>query len=1366
MRFGAMVSFCLGVGVLPGAAAEVAFDDDFALSRARYHQVGSGEWRRSDGRCQFNLAHDASLLLNVESAAQIRVEARLTIERRRALGGFVMAGLQLWENAENHWRLLLVAAPDGKTYFELCERLGGVHQANLAETTRLAAKREGDLTAWRYEQPYQLVLTLRADAIVGEVRDSQSNRLWRQTISLGDGPAVRIGRPGLTGDGTAGRFERLTVRGQAPSTGVVETPSGRAGSVAVVADEAGRVAPVLAKWLEGAGFGAVVVPWAELAEKRLSAAQTDLVVLADARRVPATIAQECQTYLGAQGKLLALGAPAFGVLLVHTPGGYVSQERYGETMFDHLSRRPLPLQTAAWRRGAKDMRRPSSIEPLGSGAPSGWRAVMDYDAWDHFGQAIAGGFSGGHDLLCFRAKGDAETPQLSIECKEKDGSRWIATVALTTEFRSFVLRRDDFHYWRDSKAKRGWAGDRFRPANAADILFGLSAGHTPACRPGKRSFAFEQVSTAVDPRGSAAAAIAPDIECLAPSYRIYPLAGAAQLRPAHGSVESVFAGGKPFPFSAAGYAPALREEGQGFGRERAFRYLRLLDVNDASGAPRGALLWLAVGDNSLPGAVWGGLGLADPYVLLRGDASADRLRQALLTAVGLMTEGTFLLEAGARRFSYRPGEPIELGALAANYGRNERTLEVRLTVSDRTGQVLKETTAAVTIPPGDQRSILASGTAAAATPDAFPLTIATELRQPGTKRRLDALEHAAAQRLTLKSGRADFVKVHGSQFMLAGKPWCLQGINFWPNKQGGRNSTRNFQRATYEPDTFERDLAWLQSVGVNCVSGVQGPSPADPAAPDAFADVVDFLDRCQRRNIKVFYFLPEANPLAGGSVERVKQHIEAAGIRHHPAILAWELSWEPIYYSGPRDGKMDFLIPDWNAWIGEQYGSLAAAERDWNCKLPRSKQPGAEETAALPPSEWNERHGPWQRAAAAFRRFFSDRVGRAYGDMIRELRRYDPDHLVSFRFGACGLPQQNRFAHAHSVGVAKHVDFLCPEGYILQPQGPARPTSGDEIRSGGLTTLYYRFLAREKPVVWMEFGYSVNGMHKQWKTGDERIAPQELRTQRQEYEKFFAMFLESGARGAAPWWLPGGFRVGENSDFGILEPDGAERPACEVLRRDFPRLAAMGELNCIANAQDQGRDVLRLDPSAYDADYWQGCVDRYLEAVKTRQSLRLGTPGTGTTSANAPLTAVGGGPCTGANPPLYLNAQFNEVEFSDQRSGRVRFRASVGNTGEATWLAKGADGTGRVSLHCAVRRTGEGHAKAARDDAAHFEFPLPADTPYLSDVAFPACDASLGGEASCEIELQLLARRTDANGRSLRLPFGEKRRFTLRLNGQ
>ena len=49
------------------------------------------------------------------------------------------------------------------------------------------------------------------------------------------------------------------------------------------------------------------------------------------------------------------------------------------------------------------------------------------------------------------------------------------------------------------------------------------------------------------------------------------------------------------------------------------------------------------------------------------------------------------------------------------------------------------------------------------------------------------------------------------------------------------------------------------------------------------------------------------------------------------------------------------------------------------------------------------------------------------------------------------------------------------------------------------------------------------------------------------------MLIESGADGVFFWWYPGGFRIGEDSDFGIINPDGTDRPVTKVIRSEGPR---------------------------------------------------------------------------------------------------------------------------------------------------------------------------------------------------------------------
>ena len=825
-----------------------------------------------------------------------------------------------------------------------------------------------------------------------------------------------------------------------------------------------------------------------------------------------------------------------------------------------------------------------------------------------------------------------------------------------------------------------------------------------------------------------------------------------------------------------------------------------MDAYDAQGRRRGALVWLMLGDTSLPGAMWASVGLANPELVVADNDLGHAFQEVFVGVAKAMARGTFLLEAGSRQFSYYPEETVDLGALVLNAGRKPRSLAVKITVADTAETTVRfEKTLAVTVPPGERREVRCQWKPPADAPGIFPCTVTTELLDGNDA--LDRISHPIEQLPVGAASHHEFVTVRGSHFMLGGKPWYMRGINYRPNDQGGMAPDDMLARDRYDPQLIERDMAWMQSAGINTLSAIHASTPLDADAPDAYRDTQDFLNRCRRHGMKVFYFLPWGNPMNHADVAAIKQHINAAGIKNHPAILAWELAWEPIHSPGSSARGMEQWLPDWNAWIVERYGSLANAERDWGYQLPRLPSPprgrgaGDEEARSLgatgsarassvsgtpaaemvdmPAARCCANHGPWDRAVAAFRRFFSDRIGRGYGDVIRELSDYDSNHLVTFRFGACGIPDTAHFAHCHSAAVAKHVSFLCPEGYNLQPLGPSQPSPADAIRQGGLVTLYYRFLSREKPVVWMEFGYTCNGMRTPWTPDRAHVSPVELTNQRTEFENFYNMFIESGARGAAPWWLPGGFRLGENSDFGILEPDGSERPACQVLKSYLPKFAAVGENHCVAAAPaDPATQVITLDLDAHYADAWDFYAPQYLAAVKAGRRPLLRTAGTGSNSADCPMLAVGNTPLDGHNPPIYLDAEFGSIELQESRSapwreiGRddvvtvkrgaeVRCRAMIGNTGEAAWLAPKSN---RGNPLGAVYLCGHLHG-----DGKQLLAPIMADTAYLGDAETAEFVLPLPEEGRAQIALQLQTTRRSADGKELTIPFGERRSLSIRV---
>jgi hypothetical protein len=55
------------------------------------------------------------------------------------------------------------------------------------------------------------------------------------------------------------------------------------------------------------------------------------------------------------------------------------------------------------------------------------------------------------------------------------------------------------------------------------------------------------------------------------------------------------------------------------------------------------------------------------------------------------------------------------------------------------------------------------------------------------------------------------------------------------------------------------------------------------------------------------------------------------------------------------------------------------------------------------------------------------------------------------------------------------------------------------------------------------------------------------------YRKFFDMLLQSHTNGIYAWWWAGGYRIGENSDFGIINPDGSDRAVTRVMREYAPK---------------------------------------------------------------------------------------------------------------------------------------------------------------------------------------------------------------------
>ena len=1331
-------------GLLPAFAQESApvLSDAFANGAGDWEPAG-GEWSTAGGRYLARSPKGDATVFATHRKAPIletqTVEATVSFTGRLAEGGWSVAGIALFFDPSNFWMLSLTDGPDGQRYVDFLENCAGTWQAQNEEgTTRLTGGAAGPRKPWTPGTDYRLRLSLDKDGIAALVKDGGTGDVVAEgRYTFGAAEAVRMGMAALLARGAAASFDDVRVlapagAGEMPAG--IRVQKGRLGSIALLRDTlpgtdldaTDRVAGAL----RAAGFGVTPLTAEQAANpSALNPQAFALYVIPNAAVYPGNGARALMAYLRRGGHLMILGGPAFTHPVWRHQGEWVDREMIRARMAKQQAQRvflDFEGDLPEWKRATNDPKIPSSAAKDAAGAAGTGHSLKvsteNLNGWNTFASpAQPGMFAAGHSLLCFWAKGDARTPQLSVEMNESDGSRWIATVPLTTEWTYHVLAPEEFHYWPDSKTKktRGGSTDRFHPEDAERIVVGLAGTHTPAVGDGAHTFWIDQVGTAVNPYAGAAGtaeAFLP-METVTPSYKTYALEKTTTWVAAPG--QTVLPAGFKVPAPASAYSAIVRPAGKGFGNERKWRWIPLIQALDAAGARRGFPAWLLL--NQTPpfrDSLFAVFGVRDQKQM-----AGEPFLGAVVAAAKRMREGVFLSEAGATRFSYWPGEKVELGAAVRNRGSEAGAFTVRFTLSPRQGgKPLFQAEGPLSLAAGESKSVTRTWNPAGH--DGGECQVVVELLRAGQV--VDRIAHTLGFLSDAKPKPDDFVTVKNGDFWVNGRKWYPVGINYWalyvsglePSDYGGGW----FNPAYYDPEEVERDLALMQKLGMNMVSIQMGP-------PEWQRNLLDFLRRCKRYGVRVNGFLGDASPI-GFNEEKVAEYLRAGRLTENPVLFAYDTIWEPGNWMFRDDarGKWD---PGWEAWIAERYGSLTAAEADWGMPAPRK------DGKVTSPSDHQLREdGEWRVLVAAYRRFMDDLMSRKWNDATTALRRLDPNHLISFRQGNT-LPHDFAF-----TATPKHTDFICPEGYSIPP--------GEKgYHAAGFITRYVDYTTHGKPIYWAEFGRSV------W--DNNRMEPDATAIQAQsEYnDLFYRVALDAGANATGPWWWPGGYRVNERSDYGIIHPDGTPRPAAQRIAHYSKRLQTPRE-------RPKPDTWFVMDRDAHAGGYWwvsfNSGAEAYRKAHAEGKLLGVRSPGTGTTSCDVPLLAVGNRPYTGSNPPKYLNAEFNRLQVRDRAgkwvdvrngaeipvpAGRpVQLRAAVGNTQEATWLTPASAGGKPGAVFLATPAA----------SGVQLRRPITTDTSYLSDADLGEF-ALAGVTAKTRVVLQMTAE-----GRAW---FGEKREFTL-----
>jgi len=610
----------------------------------------------------------------------------------------------------------------------------------------------------------------------------------------------------------------------------------------------------------------------------------DLLVLPDASLLPPDAAESIVQLLRRGTDLIALKAPLASKSLIEVNGRWVTAEDYqlqtAGTLPPHVVFEFTVEDVSQWQRTSCDAARKITVRQIPDQPREGQHALhvsMPYmRGWELLGSPEKQDlFPPGHELTVFSAKGSAGTTQLSIEWTEKDGSRWIAVIGLSPEWKRYVLTPEDFKFWISVPERRG---TRFNPANAVVLKLGLATSHTGHVT-GPPEYWVGPIGTA--PRSHELESLRdehtlPRIDMLCPSDKFFDCNGPLKLivRNDQRMVEAA-----SLPSAHHVRSPHPRPRGCGFDKGRDWRWIPLIEARSANGAWRGTPAVMKIhADGPFKGGVWASFGVQenDWY-------TSPAVLKVIRQIAARMKIGLFLLEGGTDYFTCFVDQQVRLGARAINQGPSKnRTGQMAITLRDSKGKTINCRKWPVSCEPGQV--------------EVMEERIQNGLDDVNTCRtelfvndqRVDSLEHEV---YVYQPKRVpEYVTVESGHFKLAGQRWRAHGINYMPSSGISVEDRPFFEywlgARSYDPEVIQRDLDHVKDLGYNAVSIFIDHQSLRSQ------NLLDLLRRLDLLDIKANLSLRPGTPM-DFQWQKMKEIIEYYRLRDNDTVFAYDLAWEP-----------------------------------------------------------------------------------------------------------------------------------------------------------------------------------------------------------------------------------------------------------------------------------------------------------------------------------------------------------------------------------------------------------------------------------------------------------------------------------------
>jgi hypothetical protein len=255
--------------------------------------------------------------------------------------------------------------------------------------------------------------------------------------------------------------------------------------------------------------------------------------------------------------------------------------------------------------------------------------------------------------------------------------------------------------------------------------------------------------------------------------------------------------------------------------------------------------------------------------------------------------------------------------------------------------------------------------------------------------------------------------------------------------------------------------------------------------------------------------------------DKIRAIIEKSKLAENDTVFAYDLAWEPSHEDAAY--QKEHYRKRWDEWCTKKFGATQ--------EMPNGTQ-------------WST-DGPSRQFVIDYRHFLDQLLAENYGRARQLVHSVDPHHLVSFRMTDTGNPtanDSNRLLYDF-YGLKDAVDIWEPEAY-------GRIGDWMRVRDGRFESAYARLCNPNLPLMWAEVGLSV------WDRAAMQSSAHRMEFQGQFGRDMYRVATESGDDGLIWWWYPGGYRTNEQSDFGIINPDGTDRPISKVIREEGVKFLA------------------------------------------------------------------------------------------------------------------------------------------------------------------------------------------------------------------